>query len=87
MKWEDGTPRSTLNDFTWNTGEPTVFAKDPYFQPKGKDGASTSQLASLAREQAENRGLEVATIEGIGRIVIDRYNLKSFHVHAPKGKK
>lgn len=86
MNWPDGTPKSTGNAFDWNTGVPTVFARDPFFTPKGKDGATTSQLASQSRERSENEGKDVSTIGGIGRIVIDRYNTKSFHVHKKETK-
>lgn len=73
--------------FHWNTGEPTVFAKDPYFQAKGKSGMSTGQIASLSRENAESDGRDVATVHGIGMLVIDKSNSKAFHVHRPARKK
>lgn len=81
MKWSDGTPRSIGNDFDWNNRVPTVFAKDPAFQPKGQSSFTTSQLASLSRENAESDGKDVATVHGVGRVVIDKANSKSFHVH------
>lgn len=69
--------------FHWNTGEPSVFAKDPYFQAKGNSGLSSGQIASITREKAESDGRDVATVHGIGMIVIDKLNSKAFHVHRP----
>lgn len=79
--WPDGTLKSTGNAFDWNTGEPTVFMADYYFRAKGSDGLSGGQIASRSREVAEANGKEVATIGGLGRIVIDTANTRSFHVH------
>ena len=70
-----------MSAFDWNTGEPTVFYKDPYFRAKGKDGKSTSQIASESREIAESDGKDVATVHGIGKVVIDKINSKAFHIH------
>lgn len=83
MLWDDGTERSTHTAFTWNTGEPSIFTKDPYFTPKGKEGLTNSAIASASREKAENDGRNVATVGGLGRIVIDTVNTKAFHVHRP----
>ena len=87
MNWTDGTPKSIGNAFEWNTGEPTVFARDPYFQAKGKTGMTTGQIASLSRENAEADGKDVATVHGIGQLVIDKLNSKAFHVHRPAKRK
>jgi hypothetical protein len=80
-RWPDGTPKSTGNAFDWNTGEPTVFATDSAFTPRGQASTSHSQIASLSREKAEASGKDVATVGGMGRLVIDRVNSNSFHVH------
>lgn len=69
--------------FEWRTGEPSIFAKDPYFTPKGKEGLTNSAIASASREKAESDGRDVATVHGIGMIVIDKHNSKAFHVHRP----
>jgi hypothetical protein len=76
----------TRSAFDWNTGEPTVFALDPYFTPKGKDGLTHSAIASQSREKAESEGKNVATIGGIGQVVIDTVNTREFHVHRKAGK-
>lgn len=80
-------PISRGNGFDWNTGEPTVFVKDQFFTPKGKDGMTHSNIASASREKAEKDGKNVATVGGMGRIVIDTVNTRAFHIHRPAKRK
>jgi hypothetical protein len=72
--------------FDWDTKEPTVFALDPYFQAKGTSGMSRGQIASLSRENAEADGKNVATVGGIGRVVIDTVNTRDFHIYRKESK-
>lgn len=81
LKWPDGTPKSQGNAFDWNTGERSIFARDQFFLAKGDTGLSSAQLAAMSRENAEANGKDIATIGGIGQIVIDKINSKSFHVY------
>ncbi|MFN7610236.1 MAG: hypothetical protein ACK5QX_04770 [bacterium] len=81
-------PRSTGNSFDWQSMQgPSIFAQDRAFIPRSGWALTASTAASAARETAEMRGKEVATVAGIGRIVIDKLNSKSFHVHRPAIKK
>lgn len=76
------------NAFDWRSKQgPSIFAQDKAFTPRSGWAMTASQAASAAREEAEMRGKEVATVAGIGRIVIDKLNHKDFHIHRPAKKK
>lgn len=47
--------------FHWNTGEPSIFAKDPAFSRDAK----TSQNATEAVEKQRAEGRDNSTIQGI----------------------
>lgn len=38
MNWEDGTPKSTDNDFNYRDGRPSIFSTDPIFSKYAEVG-------------------------------------------------
>lgn len=66
---------------------PSIFAQDRAFIPRSGWALTASHAASVARETDELEGKEVATVAGIGRIVIDKLHHKEFHIHRSPRKK
>lgn len=59
--------------FNWRMRtEPSIFAKDPQFRPKGTDGKSSGQIMSDYVERKRAQGEEVGTIHGLGGRAISK---------------
>lgn len=61
MNWEDGTPKSTGNDFHYHDGRPSIFSTDPTFSKY----ADVGQRATDVIEKQRSEGKEVAALHGL----------------------
>jgi len=78
--------KSTHTGFNWDTGEPTVFARDPYFR------ANAGAAATASRERMESdTGRNTGTMYGLSdksdKSTHRGLDPKAFHVYAKAGKK
>ena len=63
MTHNDGTPMSTDNDFYWNTGQPSIFCQDPYFNKALVNSQSATQTIQKARQEGQDK----STFYGLSR--------------------
>lgn len=73
--------------FNWRLRtEPSIFAKDPYFQPKGNGSKTRSQIATEYVESQRALGLEPGAIAGLGKSTKEKeerlLSYKHFGVYA-----
>ena len=61
MNWEDGTPKSTDNDFHYRDGRPSIFSTDPIFSKYAEVG----QRATEVIEKQRSEGVDNSTLHGI----------------------
>lgn len=63
-------PRSPFN---WHMRtEPSIFARDPYFRPKGSQGRTGSQIMTEYVEKKRSEGIEPGSINGLGKVTKEK---------------
>jgi hypothetical protein len=87
-RWPDGTRKSTHTSFTWNDGEPSIFATDRTARGV-KGGKSYTQVASEAVARKTKRtGKNPGTIAGLSKaadaVLADRFGGVYLKAHAPR---
>ena len=56
------------NPFNWRMRtEPSIFAKDHTFRPKGAEGKTASQIVTDCVEQKRAEGIELGNIGNLGK--------------------
>jgi hypothetical protein len=69
----DGAVSTIISPFNWRERtEPGIFAKDPYFQPKGPQKRSHSEAATAAVETQRAQGIEPGSIKNLGKMTKEK---------------
>lgn len=65
--------RNPNNPFNWRERtEPSIFAKDPYFRPKGPEKRTGSQIMTDYVEKKRAEGIEPGSIVGLGKLTKEK---------------
>lgn len=63
-------PKSPFNWYLRT--EPSIFAKDPYFRPKGPEKRTSGQIMTEYVERKRAEGIEPGSIVGLGKLTKEK---------------